>query len=67
MEGIQDMLPPDQDDSNIPILEKKLHKTEEQYAILKTVLGFDFDGVAKTLWLEEAKCEKLLTMLHRWK
>ncbi len=65
MEGIHDVFPPDQDDSNDPILEKKLHKTEGQYATLKTILGFNFDEVAKTLWLEEAKWEKLLTTLHR--
>jgi hypothetical protein len=66
MEGIHDVFPPGQDDSNNPILEKKLRKTEGQYATLKTILGFNFDGVAKTLWLEEAKQEKLLTMLHGW-
>jgi hypothetical protein len=66
MEGIHGVFPPDQDDSNDPISEKKMRKTEGQYATLKTILRFNFDGVAKTLWLEEAKGEKLLTMLHRW-
>jgi hypothetical protein len=32
MEGIHDVFPPDQDDSNDPISEKKLRKTEGQYA-----------------------------------
>jgi hypothetical protein len=32
----------------------------------KTLLGFDFDGVNKTLWLEEAKREKLITVLKGW-
>jgi hypothetical protein len=53
MEGIHDVFPLEQDDSNNPILEKKLHKTEGQYATLKTILRFNFNGVAKTLWLEE--------------
>jgi hypothetical protein len=66
MEGIHGVFPLDQDDSNDPILEKKLCKTEGQYAKFKTILGFDFDGVAKTMWLEEAKCQKLLTTLHGW-
>jgi hypothetical protein len=66
MEGIHDVSPLGQDDSNDPILEKKLLKKEEQYAALKTILGFNFDGVVKTLWLEEAKREKLLTTLHGW-
>ena len=55
MEGIHGVFPPDQDDSNDPISEKKMRKTEGQYATLKTILRFNFDGVAKTLWLEEAK------------
>jgi hypothetical protein len=60
IEGIHDVFPPDQDDRHNPIMEKKLLKKEGQYTTLKTILGFDFDGVAKILWLEEAKCEKLL-------
>ena len=35
-------------------------------AARKTILGFEFDGVNKTMWLEEAKWEKLLTTLHGW-
>ena len=35
-----------------------------QYDVLKTLLGFEFDGVGKTQWLEAAKREKLLTTLH---
>jgi len=34
--------------------------------LLKTLLGFDFDGNAKTLLLEDAKREKLLSILHSW-
>jgi hypothetical protein len=34
--------------------------------MLKTLLGFDFDGTAKTMWLEVAKQEKLLTHLKSW-
>jgi hypothetical protein len=30
------------------------------------LLGFDFDGLAKTMWLEAAKREKLLTVLKGW-
>ncbi len=66
LEGIHDVFPPDQDDSNDPISKNKLRKTEVQYTTLKTILGFDFDGVAKILWLEEAEWEKLLMMLHGW-
>ena len=34
--------------------------------MLKTLLGFDFDDKAKTMWLEAAKREKLLTVLKSW-
>jgi len=66
MEGIHDIFPPDDDDANDPISEKKLLKQDGQYDVLKTLLGFEFDGVGKTLWLEAAKREKLLTTLHTW-
>ena len=32
----------------------------------KMLLGFDFGGNAKTMWLEQAEREKLLTMLKGW-
>ncbi len=32
----------------------------------KTLLGFDFDGEDKTLWLEEGKWNQTLTTLHGW-
>ncbi len=32
----------------------------------KTLLGFDFDGSAKTMWLKAAKRQKLLTVLKGW-
>ena len=66
MEGIHDMFPADSNDGNDPFSENKLRKGEGQYAALKMILGFKFDGNNKTLWLEEAKREKLLTTLHGW-
>jgi hypothetical protein len=66
MHGIHDVFPPDEDDSNDPILEKKLQKGEGRYDTRKTLLGFDFDGEGKTMWLESAKQEKLLTILRGW-
>jgi hypothetical protein len=32
----------------------------------KTILCFDFDGLVKTIWLEEAKQANLLVLLHGW-
>ncbi len=66
MEGIHDIFPPGDDDTNDPLSEKKLLKRDGQYDVLKTLLGFEFDGVGKTLWLEAAKWGKLLTTLHTW-
>ena len=45
---------------------KKLKQGEGEYSTIKTLLGFDFDGVHKTMWLEEAKREKLITVLKGW-
>jgi hypothetical protein len=67
MTGIHDVFPPnDEDDSDDPISEKKLKQLEAQYATLKTLLGFHFDGITKTMWLESAKRKKLLTILRGW-
>jgi hypothetical protein len=66
MTGIHDVFPLDNNDSNDPILEKKLIKNKGQYSTQKTLLGFDFDGLSKTMRLEAAKREKLLTVLKGW-
>jgi hypothetical protein len=64
MAGIHDVFPADIIDRNDPISEKKLLKGEGQYSQFKTLLGFDFDGKRKTMWLEEQKRAKLRTTLH---
>jgi hypothetical protein len=66
MTGIHDVFPADDNDSNDPISEKKLKHLDGEYARTKTILGFEFDGLAKTLWLENAKRAYLLTVLHGW-
>jgi hypothetical protein len=66
MHGIHDVFPPDNNDDEDPISEKKMKKGEGLYDTEKTLLGFDFDGDAKTMWLESAKREKLLTILKGW-
>jgi hypothetical protein len=65
MMGIHDVFPANISNGNDPISEKKLLKGDGQYSLLKTFLGFDFDGDRKTLWLEEEKHAKLLTILHQ--
>ena len=57
MHGIHDVFPPDNDDNEDPISEKKMKKGKGLYDIKKMLLGFDFDGNAKTMWLESAKQE----------
>ena len=66
MHGIHNVFPPDAVDSDDPILERKLKKGKGMYETRKTLLGFNFDGKAKTMWLELAKHEKLLTILKGW-
>jgi hypothetical protein len=66
MTGIHDVFPGDAVDSKDSISEKKLIKYEGRYATLKTLFGFDFNGTAKTMWLEAAKRERLLTILKSW-
>ena len=52
MTGIHDVFPANDDDNgDDPISEKKLKNLEGQYLTIKTLLGFDFDGKSKTMWL----------------
>jgi hypothetical protein len=67
MHAIHDVFPADSDDENDPISLKKLKKKEGEWALLKEMLGFDFDGLEKTMILSEVKRELLLAILHRWK
>eukprot|EP00956_Cyclotella_meneghiniana_P042616 scaffold248684_cov136-Cyclotella_meneghiniana.AAC.1 len=49
LHGIHSVFPPDEVDANDPISFKKIEKGEGEYALLKDMLGFDFDGDAKTM------------------
>ncbi len=55
MTGIHDVFPTDDINSNNPISKKKLKQLDGEYSTKKTILGFDFDRIKKTIWLEEAK------------
>ena len=67
MTGTHDVFPVNEDDDgDDPTLKTKLKKLEAQYATLKLLLGFDFDGINKTMWLESAKRKKVLTILRGW-
>lgn len=51
MMGIHNVFPPDDEEDRDPISKKKLTKGEGRFSTTKTLLGFDFDGIDKTLWL----------------
>ena len=64
MNGIHSVFP--EEDGNDPISEKKLKKKEGEYALLKDMLGFIFDGEEKTMQLDAEKRAMLLAVLHKW-
>jgi hypothetical protein len=66
MHGIHDVFPEHENDTTNPIAKNKLFKGKEQISTTKTLLGFDFNGKDKTMWLETAKQDQLLTILHSW-
>ena len=53
MHGIHDVFPPSDDKDNDAISMKKLKKQEGTWKLKKEILGSEFDGENKTLWLEE--------------
>lgn len=66
MKGIHDVFPAEEDPTKDPISFKKIKKGEGHWALEKELLGFDFDGVAHTIWLSAAKREALLLVLKGW-
>jgi hypothetical protein len=64
--GIHDVFPPDDIDENDPISLRKLKKRDAAWAVVKDILGLTFDGVSKTVWLEEDKRIAILTVLSKW-
>jgi hypothetical protein len=65
LHGIHNVFPPSAENSKDPILAKKHHKGDGTYETKKCILGYDFDGVNKAIWLEEEKRAPLLTILHQ--
>ena len=60
------MFPPSNNDNTVPVSIKKLCKADGKFETKKCILGFDFDGNKKTIWLEAEKRAALLTILHHW-
>jgi hypothetical protein len=66
MAGIHDVFPEAKGNNNDLISLKKMKKGESQLSTRKMLLGFEFDGNKKTLWLKHEKRDKLLHRLHQW-
>ena len=66
MAAIHYVFPASNIDENDPILEKKLKKGEGTMSKKKSLLGFEFDGIKKTLWLESEKRDIIITTLQKW-
>ena len=66
MHGIHDVFPEESTEEDDPISQKKMRKGDGVFSMRKCVLGFDFNGEDKTIWLEEEKRAALLTVLKGW-
>ena len=66
MAAIHDVFPASKIDADDPISEKKMKKGEGMMSTKKSLLGFEFDGIDKTLWLESEKRDVIITTLHKW-
>jgi len=63
LHGIHDVFPPDADDNEDPISLKKLLRGEGAWDLRKEILGWIFDGKAKTIELAPAKVAERLALL----
>jgi hypothetical protein len=66
MMGIHDVFPASIAADDDPISVKKMRSSDSKFTTTKTLLGFDFDGIDKTIWLEESKRATLLLILKGW-
>jgi hypothetical protein len=57
MHGIHDVFSEHNNDANNTIAKNKLLKGKGQMSTTKTLLGFDFNGKEKTMWLETANMQ----------
>ena len=55
MTGIHDVFPADEGEDEDPISLKKMKRLDSMWALQKEELGFTFNGLDKTIWLEESK------------
>ena len=66
IQGVRDIFPADENDEEDPLSLKRLRKLEAMWVLHKDILGFPFDGVEKTIWLEEEKRDAILSVMKGW-
>ena len=66
LHGLHDVFPPDDDDDEDPNSVKKLRQRDGAWALVKELLGFNFDGLARTLLLSDSKKDFILSKLKEW-
>ncbi len=66
LHGIHGIFPPSEDDTTDPISHKKLCKGKGTFETIKCLLGFKFNGINKTIWLETERRAAILQLLHQW-
>ena len=66
MHGMHSVFPANNVDIEDPISEKKMIKKDGQWQIEKDILSLAFEGVKKTMMLEEEKIEPILAKLKEW-
>ena len=66
--GIHDVFPPVKDDKKYAISLKKIMKKEAARAIIRNMLGFEFDGNPgeHTIWLTEERRTDILKKLKKF-
>ena len=66
--GIHDVLPLDRKDEDDPIFLKKILKKEGAWAVVKYVLGFNFDGNPRehNIWLTKQRRDNFLGVHNKW-
>ncbi len=66
LHGIHDVFSPSNNDATDSVSIKKLRNGNGKFETKKGILGFDFDGNEKTIWLEAETRAAFLTILHHW-
>ena len=66
MRGMHSVFPASAIDISDPISEKKMIKKDDQWRVEKGLLDWTFEGLDKTMGLEEDKIKGILPTLKSW-